>query len=57
MNLNDARQIWGGMMDDEHLEEWVEITNKIKDEHDKKFPKGATIVIDQETTVKDLYFP
>jgi len=46
MNLNDARKIWGEMMDDEQLEEWVELTNKIKtDEHDTKIPKGATIVL------------
>lgn len=44
MNLNDARKIWGSMMDDKQLEEWVELTNDVR-EHDTEIPKGATIVL------------
>jgi hypothetical protein len=47
MNMNDAREIWGTMMSDEELKEWLELKNKIKpEEHDQTIPKGATIELD-----------
>ena len=50
MNLTKAREIWGSMMNDEEIKEWLELRNKIRPEdHDPKIPKGATIVIEPNT--------
>jgi hypothetical protein len=50
MNMADARKIWGSMMNDEELKEWLDLKNKIKpEEHDSNIPKGATIEIDPNT--------
>lgn len=50
MNMDEARKMWSGMMNDEELTEWLKLRNKIRpEEHDPKIPKGATIELDSVT--------
>ena len=50
MNLTEAREMWGSMMNDQELNEWLELRNKIRPEtHDPTIPMGATIEIDPVT--------
>jgi hypothetical protein len=47
MNLEEARVIWGNMLTDEELEEWLVLKNNRRpEEDDPSIPKGCTIEID-----------
>lgn len=49
MNLDEARRIWGGIMPDDILKEWLKLRNKIVPELHGDVPKGATVEIDEKT--------
>jgi hypothetical protein len=50
MNIDEARRIWGDIMPDDILKEWLKLRNKIvPDDHDLIIPKGATVEIDEKT--------
>lgn len=52
MDMQEARRIWGDVMPEDVLKEWVRAVNKRRATFhldDPKIPKGATIEIDEKT--------
>lgn len=52
MDMQEARRIWGDVMPEDVLKEWVRAVNKRRAARhldDPKIPKGATVEFDEKT--------